>query len=131
MVPRAPDEEGSPGTRYLLAILAALEDPGIGPGFIGLVRGLGTHEESRRIFLRFVGEELLGRVAPQLDSDRAEERVALAGSQLLGLVVARYVLRIPPLAGLSIEQVARTIGPSIDRYILGDLDWGGDAGGIA
>ncbi len=122
---RTPEGEGSPGTRYLLAILAALEDPGMGPAFIGLVRGLGTHEESRRIFLRFVSEELLGRLAPKLDADHPEARVALAGSQLLGIVLARYVLKVPPLAGLSIPELARTVGPTIDRYILGDLDWHG------
>lgn len=118
--------DGSPGTRYLFAVLTALEDPGMGPAFIGLVRGLGTHEESRRIFLRFVSEELLGRLAPQLASEHPEARVSLAGSQLLGLVVGRYVLKVPPLAGLSIGQVARTVGPTIDRYILGELDWNVD-----
>lgn len=113
---------GSPGTQYLLAVLAVLEDPGMGPAFIGLVRGLGTHEESRRIFLRFINEEILGRLAPQLSSDHSQVRLALAGSQLLGLVVARYVLKISPLAGLSIEEIAQHVGPTIDRYILGDLD---------
>jgi hypothetical protein len=108
-----------------------LEDPGIGPAFIGLVRGLGTHEESRRIFLRFVGEELIGRLAPHLaphlGRELAETRVALAGSQMLGLVFARYVLKIPPLATLSIEEVAHSVGPTIERYILGPLEWGGPA----
>ncbi|GAA2516757.1 TetR family transcriptional regulator [Rarobacter incanus] len=121
--------DGSPGTRYLLAVLTALEDPGMGPAFIGLVRGLGTHEESRRIFLRFVSEELIGRLAPQLGSDHPEVRVSLAGSQLLGLVIGRYVLKVPPLAGLSIGQVASTVGPTIDRYILGDLEWNSEPGG--
>lgn len=50
----------------------------------------------------------------------------MAGSQLLGLVIARYVLKVQPLAELSIEHVARTVGPTIDRYILGDLDGSDD-----
>ncbi|SER99397.1 DNA-binding transcriptional regulator, AcrR family [Propionibacterium cyclohexanicum] len=128
---RSTSGEGSPGTRYLLAVLTALEDPRVGPAFIGLARGLGTHEESRRIFLRFVSEELIGRLAPQLDSDQAEARVSLAGSQLLGLVIGRYVLKVPPLAELSISQVASTAGPTLDRYILGDLDWNTESDRIA
>ena len=128
LLSETPSETGdSPGVQYLLAVLTALEDSDVGPAFIGLVRGLGTHEESRSIFLRFVNKEILGRIAPQLDTDHPEVRMALAGSQLLGLVFARYILRIPPVAELSIQEVARTIGPTIDRYILGELDWDGES----
>ena len=119
----SPEGAGSPGTRYLSAVLATLEDPGLGPAFLGLVRGLGTHEESRRIFLRFITEELLERLGPQLDTDHGRTRLELAGSQLLGLVLVRYVLKVPPLADFSVQEVARIIGPTIDRYITGDLDW--------
>ncbi|WP_191090025.1 TetR/AcrR family transcriptional regulator [Nesterenkonia ebinurensis] len=111
----------SAGTRYLLAVLTALEDDTLGPGFIGLVRNLGTHEESRRIFVRFVTGELIEQLAPRLEADFAEARVTLAGSQLLGLVMARYVLKVPPLASLSIQQVAQTVGPTLDRYLFDGL----------
>lgn len=114
----------SAGTQYLRAVLVALEDPALGPAFMGLVRNLGTHEESRRIFVRFVTGELIDRLVPVLPADRARERVTLAGSQLLGLVMARYVVRVPPLAALSVDEVARAVGPTIDRYLFGDVDWG-------
>ncbi len=116
----------SPGSRYLLAILTVLEDGDLAPGFIGLVRNLGTHEESRRIFLRFVNDELIQQLAPRLQRDLPETRVALAGSQLLGLVMARYVLKVSPLASLSIQEVADTIGPTLDRYLFGDLPLAAD-----
>lgn len=122
----ASPQESSPGTRYLAAALTTLEDPGMGPAIIGLVRSFGNHEESRRIFLRFVREELIGRIAPELGTDHAEERVSMAGSQMLGVVTARYVLKIPPLVDLEISQVAAAIGPTIDRYIFGEIDWGED-----
>ena len=115
--------DGSPGTEYVAAILTALEESEIGPAFIGLVRNLGTREESRQIFLRFVTRELIDTVAPRLEGARAESRVSLAGSHLLGVVLARYVLKIPPLAVLSRSEVAQAIGTSIDRYIFEDLGW--------
>ena len=117
----SPPQGGSPGIRHLTTVLNTLEDPTLGPAFIGLVRGVGTHEESRRIFLRFVREELLGRLAPQITGERAEEQVALAGTQILGLIMGRYVVKIPSLVSLSIEEAARVIGPTLDRYIAGDL----------
>lgn len=46
----------------------------------------------------------------------------LAGSQLLGLVFARYVLKVPTIAGLSVRELARTVGPTIDWYVFGDIE---------
>lgn len=110
----------TPGTRYLYAILSALEDSRVGRACIGLVRNLGSHEESRRIFMRFVTEQLIDRLAPRLQGDFAETRVALTGAHILGIVMARYVLQLPPLASLSREDLARATGPTIDRYLFGD-----------
>ena len=127
---RAVNGNSTPGTRYLLAVLTTLEDPSIGPAFIGLVRGLGTHEESRRIFLRFIGEEMLGHLAPQIGGEDSEQRLALAGSQILGLVFARYVLKVPQVADLSVQDIAGAVGPTLDRYLSEDLKWGNNGGGI-
>lgn len=113
--------EPSPGTKYLLGVITALDDPGLGPAFIGIVRGLGTHDESRRIFTRFIEGELIARVVPTLSTDAAPLRVALAGSQLLGVVMARYVLRIPHLVELDPREFARLVGPTIDRYLTAEF----------
>lgn len=110
---------GSLGENYLRAVLDTLEDPGIGTAMIGLARSLGTHEESRRVFLGFTSNEILGRLAPRLDVDMAETRIALAGSQLLGIVMARYVLKLPPLAALSPAEVARLVAWRRSNYTVG------------
>ena len=94
----------------------------MGTAFTGLIRNLGTHEESQKVFLRFVNEELLDRLASQLQIENAETRLALAGTQIFGLIYTRYILRIPPLTKLSIEQTAQLIGPTLDRYMRGDLE---------
>ena len=90
--------------------------------FTGLLRSLGTHEESQKVFLRFVNEELLERLAPQLPVENATTRLALAGTQIFGLIYTRYILKIPPLTELSIEQTARLIGPTLDTYMRGPLE---------
>lgn len=76
------------------------------------------------MFLNFVTEELISKLAPLMERDRAETRVAVAGSQLLGFVVARYVLKLPPIAAMSIAEAASVLGPTLDRYILGEVAWG-------
>ncbi|WP_052492433.1 TetR/AcrR family transcriptional regulator [Leucobacter komagatae] len=122
------DGHGSVGIRYVNTVLTALEHSDMGPAFIGLVRNIGTHEESRQIFLNFVSRELISKLAPRLDADRPETRVSVAGSQMLGFVIARYVLRVPHVAEMSIAEAANAIGPTMDRYIVGDIAWGGQNG---
>ena len=117
-----PETTDSPGTHYIRAVLTTLETPTIGPAFTGLLRSLGTHEESQKVFLRFVNEELLERLAPQLPVGNATTRLALAGTQIFGLIYTRYILKIPPLTELSIEQTARLIGPTLDTYMRGPLE---------
>ena len=54
----------------------------------------------------------------------AQLRVSLVGSQLIGLALMRYVARIQPVASASVESVAAAVGPTVQRYLTGDLSRG-------
>jgi hypothetical protein len=55
----------------------------------------------------------LAAVAP----DHAADRAALVGSQLLGLAVARYILGVPPLAGMGDAQLIEWLRPVLAHYL--------------
>ncbi len=60
------------------------------------------------------------QVAPALAAvvpDRAPERAALVGSQLLGLAVGRYILCIPPLAGMADARLIEWMRPVLAHYL--------------
>jgi hypothetical protein len=40
---------------------------------------------------------------------------------LIGVVMARYILRLEPFASLPAEQIVKTIAPNLQRYLTGDL----------
>ena len=48
------------------------------------------------------------------------ERAGLVSSQLLGLALCRYVLKLPPVVGLSQEMIIREVGHTIQRYATGE-----------
>ncbi|MDC4233487.1 TetR family transcriptional regulator [Actinomyces sp. B33] len=106
----------SVGQRYIRAVLDLLEHPRIGPAYITLLRSIGTHEESRRILLDFV-VGLLGRVGAGEADRSAGLRMSLMGSQILGLIFTRYILQYGPLAEAEPDDLARLVGPVIDRYL--------------
>ena len=67
-----------------------------------------------------------GQVMPMLAqvADRAEfaVRAGLISSQLLGLALCRYVLKVPPVVAMTPEQIISGVGPSLQRYITGKLE---------
>lgn len=53
--------------------------------------------------------------------DNAELRATLAQSQLLGIAMSRYILRIEPISSLSSDELITYLAPTLQRYLTGDL----------
>jgi AcrR family transcriptional regulator len=58
---------------------------------------------------------LIGKVSP----DAPQRRAGLIATQILGLAMCRYVLRLPPVVDMSHDEVVDWVGPTIQRYLLG------------
>jgi hypothetical protein len=56
-----------------------------------------------------------------MDQPDAILRATLAGSQLIGLALARYVVAVEPLAPALPEILVRALAPTVQRYLTGDL----------
>ncbi len=95
--------------------------------FLGLLRTAVTSEQAAAMLREFANDAILGRVAQAAreaahgrDGD-ADFRAALVASQVLGLALTRYVLELGPLARADDAALARAIGPTIDRYLTGEV----------
>ena len=64
---------------------------------------------------------VVGPVLASLVRDRPEVRVPLVASQMIGLIVGRYVIAIPPLAQMPAEDLVARVGPVLQHYLTGDL----------
>jgi AcrR family transcriptional regulator len=89
--------------------------------FIGLIRSAVTDEQAATLLREFAVRELFGRVAAALGTPDAELRASLVFSQIFGLAMARYILKIEPLASAPGAVIAAAVGPTVQRYISGDL----------
>lgn len=108
------------GERIVRQFLAVWDSSDGGP-LIALIRSASTHEPSARMMREFIARVLFGRLAAALAVDRPELRAALCGSQMAGLAMVRYVLRLEPLASADPDTVAAAIGPTLQRYLTGPL----------
>jgi hypothetical protein len=88
---------------------------------VTLVRSIAAHEAATRMMREFVSRVILKRVVEKVAPDRYEMRAALAGTQLIGLGMIRYVLRLEPLASADHPTVVAAIAPNLQRYLTGDI----------
>jgi hypothetical protein len=93
------------------------------PAILALVRSAVANEWTAKLLREFLISQVLRRVMSTLDLPPAEReaRGALVASQLMGVVMARYVLKIEPLASASPEALVAAVGPTLQRYFTGEV----------
>ncbi|GGW28293.1 TetR/AcrR family transcriptional regulator [Streptomyces caelestis] len=64
-------------------------------------------------------QEQLLPVARQVcpDPEQVPVRAALTATQLLGMALTRYVLRLPPAVALSRQEIVAWLAPTVQRYL--------------
>ncbi|HET9254617.1 MAG TPA: TetR family transcriptional regulator [Pseudonocardiaceae bacterium] len=128
-LPVNPDEilrrilDGEPqraAERVLRTFLSVWDTEG-GGALIALVRSVASHEEAARMLREFVSRVIFGRIVSAIAPDQFELRAALCGTQIIGLGMMRYVIRLEPLASAGPDTVISAIAPNLQRYLTGTL----------
>ncbi|MFI9385539.1 TetR/AcrR family transcriptional regulator [Kutzneria sp. NPDC052558] len=91
-----------------------------GGGFAALVRSAATQESAAQMLRQFIGI-VFGTMLHELGVDQPELRLGLFGSQLAGLGLARYVMRLEPIASADVDTLIATIAPTLQHYLTGKL----------
>jgi AcrR family transcriptional regulator len=107
------------GERLARFITGMLEDPGARSRLVGLIRAAAAEPEAARMARDLVTRELWARAAGLLPADQPELRIGLIASQVIGLIMARYIIGAEPLASLPPEAVAAAIAPILQRHLSG------------
>ena len=106
--------------RFLRAFLSVWDAPDMQPALLAVARGVMDPTAHRLLSEGFL-PVVIQPVGVALGIDRPEHRMALVASQVMGLILVRYVMRIEPVASLTGEQVVATYAPTIQRYLTGEL----------
>ncbi len=108
------------GERLLRTLLSVWDDPELQPGLVALARSIVSDNNASLVRDGFI-PVVVGPVLASLVRDRPEVRIPLVASQIIGLIVTRYVVALPPLALMPSEDVVARVGPTLQRYLTGDL----------
>ncbi|WP_086827394.1 TetR family transcriptional regulator [Allokutzneria sp. NRRL B-24872] len=96
-------------------------DGGGGGAFVALMRSASSNENAARMLREFISTMVFGPIAKRVGPDHPDLRASLCGTQIAGLGMVRYVIKLEPLASADHDALAATVGPNLQRYLTGDL----------
>ena len=109
------------GERFVRFVLELWETTAFRPLLLGVVRSATTDPIAAAMLRQLLAEGPFLALARAIDLPDATLRATLAGSQLIGLALARYVVAVEPLASVPPEVLVRALAPTVQRYLVGDL----------
>jgi len=118
------DFEAHLGEVMVGTMLRAWDVTEVRTAFLGLLRTAATTDRGLAMLREFITSTILAsmvRAAGLADHAEGRYRAALVGSQVVGLGFTRYLLRLEPIASASTEDLVAAIGPTVQRYLTGDL----------
>jgi AcrR family transcriptional regulator len=108
------------GRRLAELIIGLLENPETRAIVLGRIRSAVSHPEAAALVRETVTRDV-GRLTSALTDDQPEVRAVLAGTHVVGLAVARYVVLVEPLASMPAADVVEYAAPTFQRYLVGPL----------
>ncbi len=109
------------GARLLRLFLSVWDDPHNRLPLLALVRTGLVQETPENLLQQGILRMVLEPMRTALPAQEADRRVQLVASQLVGLVVSRYLLALEPLASMPAEDVVAWVAPTVQRYLDGPL----------
>ena len=112
-------QRGESLTRFVLGLL---HDPDYRDALTALLRSAGSAPEVAGLLRERHRRDILLPLMQDLDADQAELRVALAATQVVGLILALHVTKFDVLARLTDDELTALIAPTLQRYLSQPLD---------
>ncbi|MGW0557027.1 TetR/AcrR family transcriptional regulator [Streptomyces sp. NPDC002926] len=105
------------GERLARYFIGVWENPATRGPLLAIVRSALTHEAAAKVLRGFVLRRLLERLAGDLDVPDPKFRAELAASQMIGIAILRYVIKVEPLASADPEEIVAMVAPTLQRYL--------------
>ena len=105
----------------LRLFLSVWDDPEARLPLVAVVRSSLGQEGPVNLLREAMFRIVFGPLREVLPADEADRRAQLVATQVLGLVVGRYLLRLEPLASMSADELVGWLAPNVQRYLDGPV----------
>jgi AcrR family transcriptional regulator len=114
-------DRGKVGERLARIFVAALDDVDARNRWTGMIRAAASEPAAAEMLRELLTKRVFVPLAETLGVEDARLRATLVGSQLVGVVMARHIVRVEPIASLPSDELAQAIAPTLQRYLTGPL----------
>jgi AcrR family transcriptional regulator len=105
------------GERLVRMMLRVTATPETREPMVALIRSAMTNEQAAVMFREFISNALLFQVADRLGVPHL--RIEAAFAQMFGAIMARYVIKLEPMASADPEELVELLAPTVQRYFTG------------
>ncbi len=115
-------ESGLTGEELVRRVVGLWEDrPQVRERMLAALRTALSNEDAAALFRDLQLCLVLAAVGDSVAGDQRELRAALIGSHMAGLMLARYIIKVPGAAAASPEALIQAVGPVIQHYLTGTI----------
>lgn len=114
-------EDDDLGEALVRTVLNLWDTPALQQRLLTMLRVGMSHELAMSVLRQTFARTVLAAVARLVDDDTAALRAELVATSMIGLMMARMVMKLPHVAEASTDDLARLIGPSVQLYLTGPL----------
>jgi len=82
-----------------------------------LLRSSATNGDAAKRMQEVFGTQLRPLVAAWVPAEESAVRAGLIATQILGMALCRFVLRLPPVVAMTRDEIVEWLGPTIQRYL--------------
>jgi AcrR family transcriptional regulator len=105
------------GERIITRFLQVWDDEQLRTPMLAVLRASTSSEQAAELFRAGLVRMVLESISAAIDADDAMLRAQAVASQLLGLIMVRYVLRLEPLASTPAADLVPRFGATLQRYL--------------
>ena len=105
------------GLRVARFVVATIDDEATRNVMLGAIRASASEPRAAEVLRETLSTRIIQPLARQLQVPDPQLRAALFSSQIVGLVMARYVVGVEPLASTSSETLAEQLAPVAQQYL--------------
>lgn len=111
------------GTRMVRTYLEIWERPDTGSSMAMMLSSATSNPHAHEAFRGFMRDYVLNAVSEELGGGPDTRiRAMLAATNLVGTALLRYVMRVGPLAEVTLDEAVTMISPSVQRYLTASAD---------
>jgi AcrR family transcriptional regulator len=88
---------------------------------LGILRAAASEPKAAEMVRTQITRSIIKQLVPIFGEREAELRTSLIGSQLVGFVMAGYIIKMPSLSGLSRQEIIDYLTPTFYHYLTVEL----------